>query len=177
MSLIVDGYNFLNATDLGAPGRTAGTLAAARLAVLNFVAESVPADQLPRTTVVFDAGQGAPRGRARVHKYRGLTVRFASEYKDADELIEQLIEADSAPRRLTVVSSDHRLQRAARRRCANPIDSDRWYSQVSQQRRRREQQRVHSAKPPPPATAAEVEYWMRLFDETAHQKDATRPEN
>jgi predicted RNA-binding protein with PIN domain len=176
MSLIIDGYNFLNATGLGAPGRTAGTLAAARLAVLNFVAESVPADELPRTTVVFDAGEGAARGRARVHEYRGLTVRFASGYKDADELIEHMIEADSAPRGLTVVSSDHRLQRAARRRRANPIDSDRWYSQVSQQRRR-DQQRAHSAKPPPPATAGEVEYWMRLFDETTHQKDATRPEH
>jgi predicted RNA-binding protein with PIN domain len=112
-----------------------------------------------------------------VHEYRGLTVRFASEYKDADELIERLIEADSAPRRLTVVSSDHRLQRAARRRRAHPIDSDRWYSEVSRQHRRRNEERASNAKPPPPATATEVEYWMRLFDDTAGEGDSTRGEH
>ncbi|NIL96097.1 MAG: hypothetical protein GTO53_02245 [Planctomycetales bacterium] len=176
MSLIIDGYNFLNATELAAGGPTAGTLAAARLAVLNFVADSVTADQVRRTTVVFDAGVGAPRGRARVHAYRGLTVRFASDHQDADELIEKLIEADSAPRRLTVVSSDHRLHRAARRRRANPIDSDHWYAQVSRQRRCRDQQRTDHGKPPPPATAEEVEYWTRLFDQTTRQDKKPRSE-
>ena len=65
--------------------------------------------------MVFDAQTPRRACRARcIH--RGLTVRFAVRYEEADRLIEELIRADSAPRRLVVVSSDHRLQRAARRR-------------------------------------------------------------
>ncbi len=76
---------------------------------------------------MFDAAD-APPGLPRTLEHRGLTVRFAAKSGSADELIEELIRADSAPRRLMVVSSDHRLQRAARRRKATAIDSDVWYA-------------------------------------------------
>ncbi|NIP86497.1 MAG: hypothetical protein GTO03_13390 [Planctomycetales bacterium] len=171
MSLLIDGYNLLNATALGGSCPAGGTLAAARLAVLNFVADSLPADQVPKTTVVFDAGPGAPRARARVHTYRGLTVHFASDYADADELIEQLIASDTAPRSLTVVSSDHRLHRAARRRRARAVDSDRWYAEVLQQQRQRRRQAVGREKPPPPASQTEVDYWLRLFADPSSPAD------
>ena len=84
---------------------------------------------LATATVVFDARQ-APPGLPRELSHRGITVRFAAGYESADELIEQLIQRDSAPRRLVVVSSDHRLHRAARRRKAQAIDSDQWYEQT-----------------------------------------------
>ena len=78
----------------------------------------------------------APPGLPRVIHHRGLTVRFASQYPDADSLIEELIDQNTAPRRLTVVSSDHRLQRAAQRRRAKPMDCDAWYAGVIRRRRR-----------------------------------------
>jgi hypothetical protein len=79
-------------------------------------------------------------------------------------VIEDLIRADSAPRRLTVVSSDHAVQRAARRRRAKGVDSDVWYEEVI--RRRRERHRASAEvpdRPPVPLLQEDVEYWVRQF--------------
>ena len=81
-----------------------------------------------KTIVVFD-GKEAPRGLDRVAGFAGITVMFSRPGTEADDLIEELILADSAPRSLLVVSSDHRIQRAAARRQAKSIDSDVWYRQ------------------------------------------------
>src|SRR5579871_4496368 len=110
MSLIIDGYNLLNATGIAVRGRGPGTLEQARQALLNTLVESLPADEVARTTVVFDASE-SPWGVARQSEHRGIRVMFAAKDDDADSVIEELILADSAPKRLTVVSSDHRLQR------------------------------------------------------------------
>jgi len=45
-------------------------------------------------------------------------------------VLEELIEAEADPRHLTVVSSDHRIQRAARRRKAIFVDSDAWLGEL-----------------------------------------------
>lgn len=161
--LLIDGYNLLNAAGILGRGVGPGGLQRARLAMLNFLAESLDPDELPRTTVVFDAADRA-WGSPRNINHRGITVRFASEFEDADALIEALIRADSAPRRLTVVSSDHRLQRAARRRRARAVDSDVWYAEVLQHRQeRRESTTDAPARPSVPLLAEDVEYWLRLF--------------
>lgn len=163
MPLLIDGYNLLNAAGIVGQGRGPATLERARLALLNFLAESVEPDELPLTTVVFDA-KDAPPGLPRVVGYRGLTVRFASRWPDADSLIEELIRRDASPRRLLVVSSDHRLHRAARRRRARAIDADVWYAQVVADRRRRaEQAQTQPARPPVPLLAEDVEYWFDRF--------------
>jgi len=44
--------------------------------------------------------------------------------RPADEIIEEFIAADSAPRRLTVVSTDHRIRRAARKRRCTTVTSE-----------------------------------------------------
>ncbi|MEA1952674.1 MAG: NYN domain-containing protein, partial [Planctomycetota bacterium] len=150
MPLLIDGYNLI--ITVGIMGRGVGqdrlgrdrlgqgNLERARLALLNFLAESLEPGEVGRTTIVFDA-KNAPTGLPRVVLHRGLTVRFAARYPDADSLIEELIDEESAPRNLTVVSSDHRIQRAARRRRAIPIDSDIWYQGVLDHRRRRQDAR------------------------------------
>ena len=119
MALLIDGYNLLHASGILPRGIGPGTLERARGALLNFLVESLQPDELARTVVVFDA-RAAPVGRPRTVTHRGLKVHFAPNPGDADALIEQLILQDSSPRRLTVVSSDHRLQRAAKRRRAQP---------------------------------------------------------
>ncbi len=163
MPLLIDGYNLLSAVGILGRGVGPGSLQRARLALLNFLAESLEPSEIPRTTVVFDAADPPP-GLPRSVSHRGLTVRFASQYEDADALIEELIRADSAPRRLTVVSSDHRLQRAARRRKAKFIDSDAWYARIVRQRReRRESTPETPAKPPVPLLEEDVDYWIRQF--------------
>ncbi len=165
MGLLIDGYNLLHATDLFGRGRGPGGFERARQALLNFLAESLDESQLARTTVVFDAAD-APPGLPRRYAYRGLTVWFAANYDDADALIEELIQTDFSPRQLTVVSSDHRLHRAAHRRRATAIDSDRWYHQMLSVRKQRAQATAlpnHDVAKPPPPAAAEVQRWMREF--------------
>jgi predicted RNA-binding protein with PIN domain len=163
MSLIIDGYNLLNVVGIVASGAGPGSLERSRLALLNFLAESLEEKELAATTIVFDA-ENPPPGLPRVVAHRGLTVRFASHYPDADTLIEELILANSAPRHLTVVSSDHRLHRAARRRRATAVDSDVWYREIVARRRaRRISAQAQPAKPPIPLLAEDVDYWVRQF--------------
>lgn len=164
MPLIIDGYNLLNVAGVMGRGRGPGTLQRARQALLNTLAESLPPDIVPKTTIVFD-GSEAPWGVARQQKHLGMTVMFASRDEDADTVIEALIAADSAPKRLTVVSSDHRLQRAAKRRRATAVDSDRWFAQLLRDRAARSTPSATAdvAKPQGPLTEGEVSHWMRQF--------------
>ncbi len=132
MSLLIDGYNLLNVVGIVGRGIGPGGLERARLALLNFLAESLDPKEISKTIVVFDSRE-APWGLPRTVLHRGLSVQYASKYPDADCLIEELIEKESAPRRLTVVSSDHRLQCAAKRRRARAVDSDVWYAEALSQ--------------------------------------------
>ena len=165
MALLIDGYNLLHVTGIVGRGLGPGTLERSRRAMLNFIAASLQPSELGRATVVFDA-KDAPPGLPRTVRHEGLTVRYASEHDEADELIEELIRADSAPRRLTVVSSDHRIQRAARRRKAIAIDSDQWYAQLIG-RRRSQHLAEPSAdiKPGSPLSEEEVQRWLREFSD------------
>jgi uncharacterized protein len=163
MSLIIDGYNLINTAGIVGRGIGPGSLERSRLALLNFLAESLETEQLPHTIVVFDSHE-APWGMPRKIDHRGITVYFASQYEEADDMIEELIRADSAPRRLVVVSSDHRIQRAARRRRAQAVDSDTWYGELLHLRKQRQESREGVAiSPAVPLLAEDVNYWLRQF--------------
>jgi predicted RNA-binding protein with PIN domain len=164
MSLIIDGYNLLHASGIIGGGKGPGSLERSRGALLNFLVESLSDRELPTAIIVFDAAQ-APPGLPRITSHRGLAVQFASpHHADADELIEELIRADASPRRLVVVSSDHRLHRAANRRKATAIDSDKWFAE--RLRARLGQHRGATAEAPKPAgplSSYEVARWLRDF--------------
>jgi len=169
MSLLIDGYNLLNSTGIPSRGKGPGNLERARQALLNTLVESLPEDEVARTIVVFDASE-SPWGVARETNHRGIRVMFAAKEDDADSVIERLISADSAPKRLTVVSSDHRLQKAAHRRRAAAVDSDVWFTQLLRDRAARlNLQRpdahptVDVPKPDGPLSPGEVEHWLRQF--------------
>lgn len=167
MALLIDGYNLLHASGILGRGRGPGFLERSRQALLNFLAESLDERSLSRCTVVFDASDSAPRGLPRTTTHRGITVKYASGMPSADELIEELIQADTSPRKLTVVSSDHRLHRAAKRRKATPIDSDIWFRDAVRQRVARQQAADSSqTKPAPPSSELEIRFWMRTFGYT-----------
>jgi predicted RNA-binding protein with PIN domain len=164
MPLLIDGYNLLNVTGILGRGRGPGSLERARQALLNTLVESLPGAEVARTTVVFDASE-SPWGVAREQRHQGMTVIFASRDEDADTVIERLIAADSSPKRLTVVSSDHRLQRAAKRRRALAIDSDKWFAQVLRDRaiRSSPSSTADLPKPEGPLTTGEVAHWLSEF--------------
>src|SRR5262245_9957963 len=114
MFYLIDGYNLLHA--LGAPRRRAGpgALEKARLRLLGRLHGALR-DQGPNVTVVFDAAR-APAGVPAEAEYHGIRVRFAAGLAAADDLIEEVIRKAPAPKHLTVVSDDRRIQAAARRR-------------------------------------------------------------
>jgi len=160
---LIDGYNLLHATGIAGRGSGPGGFQRSRLALLNFLAASIDPAELPHTTVVFDARE-APPGLPRVVEHGEITVRFAAKYESADELIAELIQAASAPRRLVVVSSDHAIQRAARRRRAKAIDSDVWYAELVRARRERVETTADApARPAVPLLEEDVNYWLRQF--------------
>jgi uncharacterized protein len=158
MALLIDGYNLLHVTAIVGHGGLRGS----REGLLRFLASAIDPRERLQTTIVFDAAE-APPGLPRTILFEEMTIHFSSEYDNADELIEELIEACSVPKSLLVVSSDHRLQRAARRRKAPFVDSDVWFADAL---RRRAAMRVPApivAKPAGPITSEEIDYWLTEF--------------
>ncbi len=165
MSLLIDGYNLLHAAGLIGRRLGPGGLERARGALLGLLAASLTPEEAARTIVVFDAGEEAPRDRPRSERWHGIQVQYSPPGEEADDVLERLIAADSAPRHLTVVSGDHRLQRAARRRKATAVSSEDWLSELKRRRRTEPSQlpAPASAKPTGPLSADEVEGWLKEF--------------
>ena len=163
--LLIDGYNLLHATDIFGEGSGPGGFQRSREALLAFIAASLKESERAQTTIVFDAAD-APPGLPSQYSVEGMSVRYARDYPDADTLIEELIEEHTSPRGLLVVSSDHRVQRAARRRGSKYVDSEHWYAQQWQRRveLRRQQQKSVPEKPMGQLSSAEIAYWVEQFD-------------
>jgi uncharacterized protein len=165
MALLIDGYNLLYVTSIfGAAG--AGTeLHRSRLALLDFLAASISERERGQTTIVFDA-TGAPPGLPSSATHEGMSVFFARRHANADEMIERLLDECRAPKSLTVVSSDHRIQRAARQHGAAYVDSDKWYAELQAARRERDAIGDSLAKPDG-QSPEEVSYWVDEFEKGA----------
>ena len=172
MSILIDGYNLLHVTGIFGSGPS--SFQRSREALLDFLAASIDPAEISRTTIVFDSRE-APPGLPRMLKHSGLTVHFASNYESADELLEELIRGETSPRKLTVVSSDHRVQRAAKRRRATAIDSEVWHAELvrSAQRRGAEGRGASETKPAGPLSNVEVQWWLDHF----RARDFVEPAN
>ncbi len=157
MTLIIDGYNLLHASGVFGAARGPRGFEQSRVALLDLLADLLGGDAA-RTIVVFDAAN-APDGLPGRHVYRGIRVWFAREFPDADSLIERLIEDDTAPQSLVVVSSDRRLQVAARRRRASAIECDAWLAEMKARNRPRDNADAKPTEPGP----YDVEAWKRYF--------------
>jgi predicted RNA-binding protein with PIN domain len=162
MALLIDGYNLLNSTGIFAEAGPGTELHRTRLALLNFLSVAVDKRERKQTTIVFDAG-GAPPGLPRMIMHEGITVHFAPRNSDADEMIEDLLEKYRSPKSLLVVSSDHRVQRAARHCGAKFIDSEEWYAERVSILRRERAAEDALAKPNGPPTPDEISHWLREF--------------
>ena len=75
-----------------------------------------------RVTVVFDGPRG-PAGLAAQIDRLGLNVQYCPD-GPADDVIIAYLKSDSAPRRLTVVSSDREIRKSARARRCTDITSE-----------------------------------------------------
>ena len=79
-----------------------------------------------RGHVVFD-GLGPPDKRE-LGGIRGVEVSFSGEHLEADDIIEDKIADNTAPKSLVVVSSDRRLRDAAKRRKATPLTAEEFWT-------------------------------------------------
>jgi hypothetical protein len=74
-----------------------------------------------------------------------------------------LIAAHHVPRSLTVVSSDHRVQRAARRRRSPFVDSDVWFADIARRRGQRRDAAAAPVRRESSLSPDEIAYWLREF--------------
>jgi predicted RNA-binding protein with PIN domain len=168
MRLLIDGYNLMHCVNLppGKPKLGPDGLRKLRDEFLRRLATALGPVEASLTTIVFDASDPLAT-QARQKASHGLTVLYAT---DADERIEQLIDAHKAPKSLTVVSSDLRLRAAAKRKKATPVGSEAfWVSledRAAQARRAKRSKRKAGPVPlPPQLSDAEVAAWEAEFRE------------
>jgi predicted RNA-binding protein with PIN domain len=161
MSCVIDGYNLLHAMGLlrGKVGPTG--LEKARLGLLGLL-RAVYGQEAITVTVVFDAAH-APPGSAGEENYQGIHVRFAVDQGEADDVIETLIRDDSAPRQLVIVSDDHRIQRAARRRHCMVSGCLQYLEWLERHRREKKRSIPQAESKPEHVSEREMQHWLREF--------------
>ena len=110
--------------------------------------------------MIFD-GTGPP-DKTGFDNISSLEVFFAGIRTDADTVIEDKISASTAPKGLTIVSSDRRLRAAARTRKATSMKSEVFWNDV-----RKQLSRKRPAKEPTEKrqglNEGETEQWLEFF--------------
>ncbi|MEO0513556.1 MAG: NYN domain-containing protein [Planctomycetota bacterium] len=132
--LLIDAYNVLHTVGV-LPRDLAGL-------EVEDLAELIAAGRYRgrRVLLVCD-GSPRPRGlregftkrasdRWAIGGHQELQIVFTGPESDADTFIEKYIEAETAPKRLLVVSSDRRIQKAGRRRRCPTLDSVGFLRQI-----------------------------------------------
>jgi hypothetical protein len=110
-----------------------------------------------RVEVYFD---GAPPGQAGVHTIGLVSAHFIRKSSSADSAIERRLgQLKKTARNCAVVSSDRRLERAARESGARVVLSEDFSSLMAAAQAREEKQTGKEAE----LSAQEVEHWMELF--------------
>lgn len=127
--IIIDGYNLLHTVGILDTKVGPKTLEKARDRLLGILARHLEGETRKRTTVVFDSQE---QGLPNQFTSHDVLVEFANDYASADEMIMLLVRRHSAPKQLTVVSSDHQIQRVVLARGAKSIDSDVWLDSLTQ---------------------------------------------
>ena len=164
MTYLIDGYNLLHAVGWANRKMPSGTLEAARRKLLDWLAGTVPLKSGSAVfRVVFDAQKGTAPSAGRSH--RGVLVQFAYR-RTADDVIEELLDAEPTPRDVTVVSNDGRLHEAARRAgsrgwgCQEFVD---WLIEAERDTPGSPHHRPPE-KPDGPASADETAALLRAFE-------------
>jgi hypothetical protein len=110
--------------------------------------------------MIFD-GTG-PRDKTGFDNIGNLEVLFAGLGADTDTLIEDKIRVSTAPKRLTIVSSDGRLRKAARARKATAVRSEDFWNNVQRQLARKRTTKEPAAKRQG-LSGGETKQWLEFF--------------
>jgi predicted RNA-binding protein with PIN domain len=111
--------------------------------------------------VIFD-GIGPP-DKTEFENLDNIEVVFVGRSTDADTVIEWKIKANTAPKRLVVVSSDRRVRAAAAKRKAVGIKSEDFWPMVTSQLSRRSKRRAEPRSKHDGLTQSETDVWCDFF--------------
>lgn len=173
MRTLIDGYNVMFAAGLMGRKFDPVGFRKVRLKFLNLLASTLDPVDAHMTTVVFDAS-GGPNHIASTSTHKGISVLFAVDDLTADDRIEALIARHSNPRTLTVVSSDHRIQKAATRKKARVLSADEYLTHLDDlNERRRNPVRVQEPTTRPEIPSEEESaFWMETFRDVVESEEA-----
>ena len=110
--------------------------------------------------IIFD-GTGPP-DKSGFDNISNLEVFFAGIGTDADSVIEKKIRASTAPKRLSIVSSDRRLRKAAQARKATALKSEAFWGNVQKQLSKREKAKEPAEKRLG-LSESETKQWLKYF--------------
>jgi predicted RNA-binding protein with PIN domain len=155
MPVIIDGYNLLRAIE------KLGLMEITDIKMCHVISHYLKSND-EWGVIVFD-GIG-PRDKSGFN-FSNLKIIFSGAAKDADSIIEKEIAENSAPQRLTVVSSDRRIRFAAKKRKAPDVKSDAFWHQIIQfmALRTRERGRTEPREKFEGISEAETEQWLKIF--------------
>lgn len=155
MPLIIDGYNLLHSIH-----KTNEDSDAISDTQLCRIVDTFLTQTRQKGEIIFD-GTGPP-DKSRFDNMSKLEVFFAGPGRDADTVIENKIKASTDAKRLTVVSSDRRVQQAARARKAAAIKSNVFWDNLQRQLSRKKTAREPAAKRHG-LSEGETEQWLKFF--------------
>ena len=112
--------------------------------------------------IVFDGGP--LRGISyEVEPADYVRVIFSGAGSDADTVLEDLIQKNTAPRRLVMVSSDNRLKKAARRRRAQSLTSPEFLMQMVRRSAAPKRGPAEPREKRQGVGPGQLEKWLELF--------------
>lgn len=169
--LIIDGYNLMHAAGYARPTYGPGDLQRCRDRFLKHLQRLLTVEACSLSIVVFDAFNSRD-DQQRKTKMGTLQVLYADPELDADTEIERLLKTHSAPGQVLIVSSDHRLHKAARRRRAKCLDSEEFWKSLTREpnvptagNRSREMKPAPDASAPAPDSLVTDPEVRRIVDE------------
>ena len=155
MPVIIDGYNLLRSVQKAEEFESISDVQLCRLVgrYLKLIGEE--------GEIIFD-GTGPP-DKSGFDDISNLEVLFAGPGGDADIVIEDKIRANTAPKRLTVVSSDRKLRRSAQARKARAVKAEVFWDELQKQLSRKRTTKEPTAKRRG-LTESETRQWLKFFD-------------
>lgn len=154
--LIIDGYNLLRAVQ----NLTEQSFNITDVQLCQIVSEYLYRIK-KKGSIVFD-GIG-PRDKSGFNNLFNLEAVFSGTSHEADDVIEKLILENTAPRNLSVVSSDRRIRTAAKKRKAADVDCVDFWTEVIKQLERKKKRPAEPEAKFVGISEAETEYWLREF--------------
>jgi len=154
MPIIIDGYNLLYSIRKSEYFESMSDVQLCRIIsrYLKLIGE--------KGEIIFD-GSG-PRDKSEFDNISNLDVFFAGQDSDADTVIEEELQIDSAPKRFTIVSSDRRIRKAAQTKKATSVKSEEFWTNVEKELSRKRPAKEPAAKRQG-LSESETRLWMKLF--------------